>query len=297
MRFGILVLAVILLGGFIFWKDISRLVVKGTHTANAEVTNMDDKKKMQEPVSTVAISERWDLPSDLKEVSGIAYMGEQRFACVQDEAGTIYIYNVSANQIEKKISFAAPGDFEDVAAIGNTAWIVRADGRLYEVNLSSEKPAAKEYTTSLTVEHNVEGLAYDEANNRLLLAIKDDEPNDASYKGIYAFELATKSFVNDPVFKIELDHEVFSGSEKGKKGKQFKPSAIGVHPITKEIYVTDGPKARLLIMDSNGNIKDLVQLGKRFEQPEGISFNPQGDLFISNEGNKQPGNILQVTLK
>jgi len=35
---------------------------------------------------------------------------------------------------------------------------------------------------------------------------------------------------------------------------------------------------------------------KQFLQPEGITFNAAGDLFISNEGIKQPGNILQVKI-
>ena len=75
------------------------------------------------------------------------------------------------------------------------------------------------------------------------------------------------------------------------------PSAIGIHPLTNEIFITDGPKANLLIMDEAGMIKKLVQLGKDFSQPEGITFGPQGEIFISNEGSKLPGNILQVELK
>jgi uncharacterized protein YjiK len=155
-----------------------------------------------------------------------------------------------------------------------------------------------QHSTPLTVEHNVEGLAFDKANNRLLLAIKDEEPNGADYKGIYGFDLATKKLANEPVYKIDLAHELFAdGKEKkGKKGKAIKPAAIGIHPATGDIYVTDGPKSRLLIMDSNGAIKALLPLGKAFAQPEGLTFSPQGDLYISNEGNKKPGNILAVTL-
>ena len=75
------------------------------------------------------------------------------------------------------------------------------------------------------------------------------------------------------------------------------PSALGIHPLSGDYYVSDGPKSKLLIMDASGNIKRLLELGKDFKQPEGISFSPQGELFIANEGGKGSGNILQVALK
>ncbi len=43
----------------------------------------------------IKIISRWDLPSELLEISGIAYIDATHFACVQDEAGTIYIYNTA----------------------------------------------------------------------------------------------------------------------------------------------------------------------------------------------------------
>lgn len=53
----------------------------------------------------------------------------------------------------------------------------------------------------------------------------------------------------------------------------------------------------LLIMDYSGTIKKLYQLGKDFAQPKGITFSPQGEIFISNEGTKQSGNILKVEIE
>lgn len=298
MRFGLLVIIVVLIGGFIFWRDISG-VVKGARSNSMEATIQDsktDRSDNEARADDLTIAQKWNMPSVLKEISGIAYMDGERFACIQDEQGIIYIYNTATGKIEKEIPFAAPGDFEDIALVGETAWVVRADGKLFEVDVKSGKAA--QHNTPLTVEHNVEGLTYDKASNRLLLAIKDEEPGGADYKGIYGFELATKKLAKDPVYKIDIAHDLFAEEKgkKGKKGKAVKPSAIGVHPSTGEIYVTDGPKSRLLIMDSKGAIKNLVQLGKAFEQPEGLTFGPQGELYISNEGNKQPGNILAVTL-
>jgi uncharacterized protein YjiK len=290
MRFGVLVALVILAGAFIFWKDISML-------GNSPKKGVKEKssEKTEKTTPGVQIGNRWDLPEDLKEVSGIAWMDADRFACVQDEQGTVFIYNRTAKRIERKVDFAGVGDYEGLALNGRTAYVVRSDGRLYEVDLDGGRSSVKEYETALTAAHNVEGLCYDKNNNRLLLAIKGDEPNSSDYKGIYSFDLATKKFIEEPVIRIDLNHELLKSS--GKKNKPLMPSAIGIHPKSGDFYITDGPKSNLVLMTPSGEISKLIPLGNSFAQPEGISFSPEGQLFISNEGTKQPGNILQVEIE
>ncbi len=297
------VFGLIIVLAFVFWKDVKSIsgIASGPEKAQKEDTEKKSDKKSSKDnggsnVSDVLILKTWELPSDLMEVSGIAYIDEQRFACIQDEAGTIFIFNRASNKVEKEIPFAGAGDYEGITVKGNTAYVLRADGRLYEVDMNAGKSSVKEYNTSLTAEHYVEGLCYDKDKDQLLLAIKDDEPGKPGFKGIYAFDLSRKTFIKEPVFKIDLRHEALT-STQGKKNKTIMPSAIAIHPLTNEIFITDGPKANILIMDKSGTIKKLVQLGKGFSQPEGITFSPQGEIFISNEGSKQPGNIMQVELK
>ena len=100
----------------------------------------------------------------------------------------------------------------------------------------------------------------------------------------------------EPVLQINLNDKILNAAT-GKKSKTIKPSALGIHPVTNDLYITDGPEAKMLIMDATGTIKNFVNLGNDFAQPEGITFSPQGDIFISNEGTKQPGNIMQVKIK
>lgn len=189
--------------------------------------------------------------------------------------------------------FAGPGDFEGIALKGNTAYVVRADGVLYEFDMTSNKKS--EHNIGSALMQNIESLAYDAKNNRLLLTGKDEDPALPGYKGIYAFDLSGNSLVKDPVFKIELKEEPSSG-KKGKN-KALKPSALGVQPISNDIYILDGPKARLLWLDNRGNLKNSYELGNQFAQPEGISFSPQGDLYISNEGKKEAANIIALDIR
>lgn len=298
--FGIIGAVLILI--FAFWKDVQAIALGKPgrqDIASAQKEKTGDKKKKEASAtvpSGVTIVNKWELPNELKEVSGIAYIDEQRFACVQDEEGKIFIFNRSTGKIENTIAFSGAGDYEGITINDGTAYVLRADGVIYEAALNG-KGTAKQYKTSLTVEHNVEGITFDKDKNRLLLAIKDDEPGTRDYKGIYAFDLSNKEMVKEPVFKIDLKNEILNRAGGKKKGKVIAPSAIAIHPRSGDIYITDGPKSRLLIMDKSGKLNQFLELGKDFAQPEGITFGPQGEIFISNEGTKQAGNIMQVELK
>ena len=101
--------------------------------------------------------------------------------------------------------------------------------------------------------------------------------------------------------KAQVDkavNDVFESNGSGKKKKgSINPSGISIHPLNGDMYIVDGRNSKLLITDAAGTIKKLYQLNsKEFAQPEGISFNSTGDLFIANEGTNQPGNILQVKI-
>ncbi len=304
MKKIILLVVLITTIAFFFKKDIGNLFAAGNNMEqsqdgkkNAGSKKKGKKGKAQEMASSnIKLVKQWDLPDELLEVSGIAYLDEARFACIQDEEGTIFIYNRDAEKIESKIPFAGAGDYEGITLAGTTAYVVRADGQLFEINnFRSAKPVVNQYKTPLTVAQNIEGLTYDKVNNRLLLAAKDDKPNDGNYRGIYAFDLSQKVLAAQPVYKINLDDEVMS--KGNKKDKNIRPSAIGIHPLSQEIIITDGPGSRLLVVDNEGNMKGLYQLGNDFYKAEGISFSPQGKIFISNEGKKQPGNIIEIEME
>lgn len=286
----IITTALLLVTGFIFHPEIAALV-----SGNGK---KDGKLKFDKTVnhtgSDVVIQQKWELPASLLEVSGIAYMGRNRFACVQDELGIIYIYNTSSSAIEKEIPFSGPGDFEGITLNGNTAYIVRSDAVLFEVDMMSGK--TREYNTHFTAGKNVESIFYQAGKNRLLIAAKEPDRDDANLKGIFAFDLQTKNIKAQPVTVINLDNDLLDSKAGGKKKKKFMPSAIAVHPLNNDLYILDGPKSRLMVTESNGKIKQVYALGKDFYKPEGISFGPGGDLYISNEGKKEPGNILKVEI-
>ena len=284
------------LSAFFLVSEASEMLKPETVKENA----MDKGKKSKIAKATdsyeVKVVSKWEVPDVLREVSGIAYLGPNRFACVQDERGTIFIYNTATAKIEREIDFTGPGDFEGITVVGQTAYVVRSDGRLFEVaGFESNRPKVTEHQTSFTADNNIEGLAYDARHNRLLLAVKDHDSNSKTYKGIYSFDLATKKLNPSPVYKIHFSHQVFA--RVFDEDKTMMPSEVQVHPLTGHIYVTDAKNHQLVVLDANGAIQNRYPFSKaEFYKAEGIAFSPAGELYISNEGKKTKGNILRVNI-
>ena len=255
-------------------------------------------------VETYTIMHKWDMPNELNEISGINWLSEDKIACVQDEEGIIYIYNFTTELVENKVNFAKSGDYEGIAIVDSTAYIMESSGKIFEVsNYLSPDFKTKEHQTPFSGKNNMESLVADTLNNRLLFTVKDKDPNSDSYKGIYSFNLETKKTETLPILKIPLSDPLFEKSKKDKSDdgddeSNFYPSEIGIHPKTGNIYVLAAKTPQLLIMDSKGKpLKLHLLYEKSFPQPEGITFSADGTIFISNEGKNGAANIMEVEFK
>lgn len=279
---------------------ITAFIVISTVTAflirlSGEAKKADSRDKIKSVETNSLVKNRWDLPGVLKEISGIDFLDQDRVACIQDETGTIFIYNLRSSKIEKEIPFAGSGDYEGIALHGGDAYVLRSDGRIFQVGNFMTDPKVQEYSTFLTSKQDTEGLSLDKKNNRLLISIKGYEPDQKDYKGIYAFNLSTRQLEKKPVFRIDLNDPQLEGFKKKKKAS-FNPSDIALHPQKDEIYLIEGSKPKILLMDFSGKVKKVQEFDDAdFSQPEGIAFAPDGGLYISNEGKDKEGNILQLS--
>ena len=231
---------------------------------------------------------KYPLPEYLKEISGLAYYKEEMILCVQDEKADIYVLNVDKNEIADKYNFGKKGDYEDIAVIGQTAYVLRSDGHIFEVeNFSTDDRKVTDHNTPLSAKNDTEGLTYDKTSNSLLIACKGSpsiEKDNAykGYKAIYQFDLGEMKLINKPQL-IESKSE---------------PSGLAIHPVFDEIYLISGTGKVLISMDRHGKVLNIHHLDPRiFKQPEGICFSPSGDLFISNEGRGGKANILRFNLR
>jgi len=261
----------------------------------------------------------WELPGKLKEISGLCFIDEFNVACVQDEKGNIYIFNLQSGEIAKKIDFEDDGDYEGIEVVGEDAWVLKSNGTLFEVKnfLKDETPSVKKYATELTGKNDAEGLAYDPLNNNLLLACKGhpfvDEKKGKEFKAIYNFNLDQKKLDLNPFFLIVMDTvkyyknyntmtqlgvELMAFINDSKGDVSFQPSGIAIHPVSGNIYIIASVGNLLIVYSREATMLAMIKLrNKYFKQPEGIGFSPDGSLYISNEEDEDPANILKFEQK
>jgi uncharacterized protein YjiK len=231
------------------------------------------------------------MPKPLKEISGISFVSENTMACVEDNHGIVYLYDLKKEKLSGNISFDEKGDYEDIVKTGENFYVLRSDGMIFR--LSGQE--TKSYQTGLSSENNTEGLCLDRKNNNLLIACKDDpgKQTHKNNKSVYEFSLANPGIPARLAFSISADDIALPDS------KDFSPSGIAIHPQSGNIFIISSRGNILLETDKTGKILHAEKLyGKFFTQPEGICFSPQGDLFISNEGREhEQGTILRFKQK
>ncbi len=251
------------------------------------------------------------LPKELLEISALTYDAARKILLtVNDEKGSIFILDAKDCSFIEKIKFGSKGDYEGIEVVGNTAYILNANGKIIPFDLKKGKAGAT-FKTPLSTKNDVEGLGYDRQTNSLILACKGDpELSGASKlkgsKAFYSFNPSENVFKKQPKFVItDKDLETFvemhllNGQSKKdakklkKRIKDFSPSAIAEHPKDGHFYILSSVGKSLVVCNKEGRLVDIHFLNdKQFIQPEGICFSPSGTMYISNEGKSLVANIL-----
>lgn len=256
-------------------------------------SSCDPKKKNSENSTETAVqekvfsynlnspNEKYVLPQKLTEISGLSYSNDGQLYCVNDEQGKIFVYSITEKKIIKTIDFGKDGDYEGIEIVNNIVYVLKSDGKIKAIDLATEE--AKNIDCSQKEVLEYEGLAYDQNTNSLLLAVKEMKGN----KKIYEYDLSSE------IMKVRyIIPESFIDANSDKK--EFKPSGIAVHPISKEIYILASAGKKLIVMSyENKKIKQHNLDNQLFAQPEGICFGFNGELFISSEGKGGSGYILR----
>jgi hypothetical protein len=252
------------------------------------------------------------LPYSLSEISGITETDATSVACIQDNNGILFKYDLKKEQITLQDYFFEKGDYEGIARVDNTIYVLRSDGMLFEItNYESSTFKVQSYSTGIPARDN-EGLCYDHKTNRILIAPKSppgEKSGNRDNRFIYSFDLKSKKLIEKPAIVIEMSDVKKFASEnkirvpaiKGKKGREnepfieFRPSAIGIQPFTGRLFVISGVEQLLFIFNMNGTLEYMEKLDPGlFPQPEGITFLKNGDMLISNEGHKQMPSIVRL---
>lgn len=245
---------------------------------------------------------KYNMPQNLFEISGIVFHNgdpKQVFA-IQDEDGDLFYLGLNDKE-SKFTKFGGKGDYEDLTIIKNQIIVLKSNGELHSFPISEiSKPEAANVvkTKDLVPKAEYEGLAADEKAGKVFILTKGSKADDKNKAtSIYAFDYTADNTLK-PAGTFNLPYgeiEALSGAKKVK----FKPSALAKNQITNEWYILSSVNKLLVVTDDNFKIKAAYPLkGGNFNQPEGIAFDKDNNLYISNEGGTlAAGNILQFKLK
>jgi len=111
----------------------------------------------------------------------------------------------------------------------------------------------------------------------------------------HRFDLKTNTFSPEPAYTINIaDIKRLLKDEEA----EFKPSAAGINPVTGKLYIVASVGKLLVIADKKGKVEQVFRLDPvMYNQPEGMTFAPNGDLYISNEGGEGIATILKFVYR
>jgi uncharacterized protein YjiK len=234
-------------------------------------------------------TEKYIMPSKLKEISGLSYYKNNQLACVNDKEGKVFMYDFVRKEVVDKIPFGKDGDYEGIEVVEDEIFVLKSNGKIKSFKIGL--PFEREIDCSDPDVLEYEGLTYDPKSKHLLLAAKERVKDKDDKKMIYAYDFDRKIlFKHIAIPQDQLKDEI--------NAKKFKPSGIAVSPTTGQIFIIASDGKKMLILAEDGQKEALISLNPQiFVQPEGICFAPNGDLFIASEGKDEDGYILKFTYK
>jgi hypothetical protein len=244
--------------------------------------------------------EKFIMPESLMEISGITFRNgnPDTIYSIQDEEGRLFRQGWGVKE-QKHSKFFKKGDYEDVTILKDTVIVLKSNGSLYTFPISEtyvdEIDSVSEWKQVLPKEE-YEGMYGDNTTGNLYVLCKNcstDKQKDAVTG--YILQL-TDSMRVTGTFSINVTD---IARKHGKVKRGFRPSALARHPLTGDWYIVSSVNKMLVITDGSFQVKEVYELNPAlFNQPEGIIFDKNGNLYISNEGDDlSAGNILKFKRK
>lgn len=235
------------------------------------------------PGSPLAV---WVLPRDLREISGLALTSDGRLLAHNDQRGAIFVIDPRRGVILKRFyvgqNHGVRGDFEGITRVGKSIYLLNSNGDLYEFpEGESEKTVrAKLFDTKLGKECEFEGVAYDPANQWLVMPCKNVGIKDLrDHLVIYRWALAETDSSRLSMISIPMADVV------GTNGwKKLNPSDIAVDPATGNYVIIAAQEKAVIVLKPSGELVSSDPLPGRHQQAEGVAITGDSILIVSDEG-------------
>jgi hypothetical protein len=245
---------------------------------------------------------KYVVSESLHEISGICFLrgNADTMYAIEDEKGKLYYFHLGDNRFPA-FKFGNHGDYEDVTILNESEFVVlRSDGSLFVFPLGlirgSDNKAVQSYLHILP-KGEYEGLYGDEGGK--LIALCKNCPDDDQREEVSGYVLQYgagehKLAITDH-FKVRLPADKLHSIHTKIK---FHPSCLARHPLTREWYIVSSVNKVLVVLDGQWAVKGMYDLDPvLYKQPEGLAFDKQGNMFISNEGVQGNANVLYFPYK
>jgi len=256
----------------------------------------------------------FNFEDELNEVSGLCYNeATDQLIAIEDENCIFYLLDKKNAAIIKKDSVYKEGDYEGVTNSKNYFFILKSTGTIYQVDKSNMEKKPKKIKSFLSKKYDAEGLTYDKAEHSLLITVKENlKSENKNERFIYAYDLAREKMNEEPYLVIKREEIVsliqqkFSPEfakdkfekllDKKRDGLHLGPSGIAIEPSTQNIFVISSKSKVLLIFNRRTKkLIDVIKLDKdTLPQPEGISFDNAGRLYIASEARESSAKLIIV---
>lgn len=225
------------------------------------------------------------LSPRLQNISGIAWDQKNKlFLAINDNSDTVFVLDRSSRAISQVYPLGNKGDYEDIAVYDGVAYVLRSNGMLTALNLDSADNGSitKVGEISIPGPNDFESLYADTDRKALIMICKNCQADDEKTVSAYAYYPGTNSFDTKPVYTISAEAiKTLSPFDAPK----FQPSAAAINPVTKKVFIISAASKQLVIADHNGKVDSVYKLSaEMFPQPEGITFNKNGEMYITNVG-------------
>lgn len=221
---------------------------------------------------------RFALPPELFEISGLAWHPDGSLLAHDDEVGVVHVIDPMTGAAVDRIELGrrhARGDFEGVSYLDDGSIVVTTSaGVLVKVDPTSG--LRRSWSAGVHRECEIEGLAV--RGDDLILACK--ELYRGRDRGALILLRTPTERPGAPGLHLRIGSEELEAA-----GVPTPFRASGVEAVEGGYVVISARNRLAVFVDDDGALWRMVELPARLhEQPEGITVDPEGNIWIADEG-------------
>ncbi|HEX2722051.1 MAG TPA: SdiA-regulated domain-containing protein [Gemmatimonadaceae bacterium] len=249
------------------------------------LANADAGRAQGKPVAM------WIMPTELREISGIALTARGQLLAHGDERALVYVLDPRTGIVVDRfhVGEGTHADFEGITVAGDDLWMIQSNGKLYQFKrgTNNSRVAYKIHDTHLGKECEFEGVAFDPDSAWLVMPCK--RALKKAMRGqfvMYHMRLAGADSGKISEFTIPMETVVGSN-----KWKNFRPSDITLDPNTGNYVMVAAQEKGLVVMTPEGDVLRSEHIPGKHPQAEGVAITIDNILIISDEASNGPASI------